>query len=165
MFVNIPERPLERTVKIRGFTAHLYYKEQPRADPQQRTCSSPGAWREDIASLRVQTTSDAESAIRRVTSVVNQSVMPSPCGGHKAMWDNEETPRSPMPRNPQPPASGKPRPPMPRSPTPGNPRPSTRRPTTRLPAVTRTSGRIPCRRSTTCHQNSRVRKPLPGSYQ
>ena len=39
VFVNIPERPLERTVKIRGFTARLYHKEQLRADPQQTTCS------------------------------------------------------------------------------------------------------------------------------
>ena len=39
VFVNIPQRPLERTVKIGGFTARLYYKEQPRADPQQTTCS------------------------------------------------------------------------------------------------------------------------------
>ena len=53
----------------------------------------------------------------------------------------------------------------PRSPTPGNPHPNTRRPTTRLPAVTRTSGRIPCWQSTTRHQNSRVRKPPPDSYQ
>ena len=39
VFVNIPERPLERTVKIGGFTARLYHKEQPRAEPQQTTCS------------------------------------------------------------------------------------------------------------------------------
>ena len=39
VFVNIPERPLERTVKIGGFTARLYHKEQPRADPQRTTCS------------------------------------------------------------------------------------------------------------------------------
>ena len=38
-FVNIPERPLERTVKIGGFTARLYHKEQPMADPQRTTCS------------------------------------------------------------------------------------------------------------------------------
>ena len=44
--------------------------------------------------------------------MVIQSVMLSPCGGHKAVWDNEETPRSPMPWNP--------RPPTPRSPAPGN---------------------------------------------
>ena len=101
VFVNIPQRPMERTVKIGGFTARLYYKERPRADPQRQR--APGAWREDIASLCVQTTSDAESAVRRVTSLVIQSVMPSPCGGHKAVWDNEDTPRSPMPRNPRPP--------------------------------------------------------------
>ena len=35
--------------------------------------------------------------------MVIQSIMPSPCGGHKAVWDNEDTPRSPMPRNPRPP--------------------------------------------------------------
>ena len=43
--VNIPERPLERTVKIGGFTARLYHKEQPRADPQRATfsrCSERG---------------------------------------------------------------------------------------------------------------------------
>ena len=40
VFVNIPERPLERTVKIGGFTARLYHKEQPRADPQRTTCST-----------------------------------------------------------------------------------------------------------------------------
>ena len=39
VFVNIPERPLERTVKIGGFTARQYHKEQPRADPQRTTCS------------------------------------------------------------------------------------------------------------------------------
>ena len=39
MFVNIPERPLERMIKIGGFTARLYHKEQPRADPQRTTCS------------------------------------------------------------------------------------------------------------------------------
>ena len=44
-----------------------------------------------------------------------QSVMLSPCGDHKAVWDNEETPRSPVPWNP--------RPPTPRSPAPVNPRP------------------------------------------
>ena len=35
--------------------------------------------------------------------MVIQSVMLSPCGGHKAVWDNEETPRSPIPWNPRPP--------------------------------------------------------------
>ena len=40
VFVNIPERPLERTVKIGGFIARLYHKEQPRADPQRTTCST-----------------------------------------------------------------------------------------------------------------------------
>ena len=35
--------------------------------------------------------------------MVIQSVMLSPFGGHKAVWDNEETPRSPMPWNPRPP--------------------------------------------------------------
>ena len=98
--------------------------------------------------------------------MVIQSVMLSPCGGHKAVWDNDETPGSPMPWNPRPPtpgspAPGTPRPPTPRSPTAGKPCPSRRRPTTRLPAVTRTSGRIPCRQSTTRHRNSRVRKPPP----
>ena len=39
VFVNIPERPLERTLKIGGFTARLYHKEQPRADPQRTTVS------------------------------------------------------------------------------------------------------------------------------
>ena len=39
VFVNIPERPLEWTVKIGGFTARLYHKEQPRADPQRTACS------------------------------------------------------------------------------------------------------------------------------
>ena len=39
VFVNIPEGPLERTVKIGGFTARLYHKEQPMADPQRTTCS------------------------------------------------------------------------------------------------------------------------------
>ena len=40
VFVNIPERPLERTVKIGGFTARLYHKEQPMADPQRTTRST-----------------------------------------------------------------------------------------------------------------------------
>ena len=31
-----------------------------------------------------------------------QSVMLSPCGGHKAVWDNEETSGSPTPGNPRP---------------------------------------------------------------
>ena len=35
--------------------------------------------------------------------MVIQSVMLSPFGGHKAVWDHEETPRSPMPWNPRPP--------------------------------------------------------------
>ena len=106
VFVNIPERPLERTVKIGG---------SPRAcitrnsrGPTHSRQHAPGAWREAIASLRVQTTSDAESAVRRVpsclrregrkrgdpvcdavsvrrvTSVVIQSVMLSPSGGSHA---------------------------------------------------------------------------------
>ena len=40
VFVNIPDRPLGRTVKIGGFTARLYHKEQPMADPQRTTCST-----------------------------------------------------------------------------------------------------------------------------
>ena len=89
---------------------------------------APGAQREAIASLHIQTTSDAESAGRRVTSVVIQSVMLSPCGGHKAVWDNEETPRSQMPWIPRPPTHrapvpGNPGPPTPRPPAQGNPRP------------------------------------------
>ena len=39
VFFNISESPLERTAKIGGFTARLYHKEQPTADPQQTTCS------------------------------------------------------------------------------------------------------------------------------
>ena len=39
VFVNTPEKPLERTVKIGGFTARLYHKEQPKVDPQQTLCS------------------------------------------------------------------------------------------------------------------------------
>ena len=39
VFVNTPEKPLERTAKIGGFTARLYHKEQPKVDPQQTLCS------------------------------------------------------------------------------------------------------------------------------
>ena len=39
VFFNISESPLERTAKIGGFTARLYHKEQPTADPQRTTCS------------------------------------------------------------------------------------------------------------------------------
>ena len=105
VFVNILERPLERTVKIGGFTARLYHKEQPRADPQQTTCSR--------CLERSHRVSACPNSIRcrecrqEVTSVVIQSVMLSPCGGHKAVWDNEETPRSPMPWNPRPPTPTK----------------------------------------------------------
>ena len=39
MFVNTPEKPLERTAKIGEFIARLYHKEQPKVDPQQTLCS------------------------------------------------------------------------------------------------------------------------------
>ena len=39
MFVITPEKPLERTAKIGGFTARLYHKKQPKVDPQQTLCS------------------------------------------------------------------------------------------------------------------------------
>ena len=32
VFVNTPEKPLERTAKIRRFTVCLYHKEQPKVD-------------------------------------------------------------------------------------------------------------------------------------
>ena len=39
MFVSTPEKPLERTAKIGGFTARLYHKELEMVDPQQTLCS------------------------------------------------------------------------------------------------------------------------------
>ena len=158
----------------------MYHKEHPTHSRQR----APGAWREVIASPHVRTASGADSAVISVTSVVSQSVCM--CGGHKAVRDSKETPRSPSPGNPDPQVSiaREPRPPSlhrqgtpdpqvsivrepttPSSPSPGKPQPSTRRPTTRLPAMTSTSGRISSRRSTTRHRNRRVRKPPPDSYQ
>ena len=147
VFINISDRPLERTVNIGGFTTCLYTRNsRGLIHSRQR---APGAWREVISSPHVQTTSGAESAVRMV-----QSAMLSLCGGHKAVWDSKETPWSPSSGNPRPPglqhqgppdpqASNIREPLTPRSPTPGNPRSSTRHLTTRLPEMTRTSGGIP----------------------
>ena len=94
VFINISDRPLERTVNIGGFTTCLYTRNsRGLIHSRQR---APGAWREVISSPHVQTTSGAESAVRMV-----QSAMLSLCGGHKAVWDSKETPWSPSSGNPR----------------------------------------------------------------
>ena len=39
MFMNAPSFPMEKSVKIGGFSARLYHKEQPKMERQQAVCS------------------------------------------------------------------------------------------------------------------------------
>ena len=165
VFVNIPERPLERTVKIGGFTARLYHKEQPRADPQQTTCSRclERGHRVSACPNSIRCRECRQEGHKRGDPVCDAISMWGPQGSVGQRGDTQVS-NAMEPPTPNPQVASTREPPTTKSPTPGNPRPSTRCPTTRLPAVTRTSGRIPCRRSTTRHRNSRVRKPPPDSY-
>ena len=166
VFVNIPQRPQERTVKIGGFTARLYYKEQPRADPQQTTCSRCLERGHLVSACpnNIRCRECRQEGHKRGDPVCDAVSVWGSQGSVGQRGDTQVSNAMESP-TPDPQVASIREPPTPRSPTPGNPRPSTRRPTTRLPAVTRTSGRIPGRRSTTRHRNSRVRKPPPDSYQ
>ena len=98
---------------IGGFTARLYQKELPRADPLLReviVCPNNIQCRE--GHTRGDPVWDANSKHWFTTSFLWRSVsaMLSLCGCHKAVWDSKENPRSPTPGIPRPPA-----------PTPGNP--------------------------------------------
>ena len=168
VFVNIPQRPLERTVKIGGFTARLYYKEQPRADPQQTTCSRclERGHRVSACPNNIRYRECRQEGHKRGDPVCDAVSVWGPQGSVGQRGDTQVSSAMASPTPDSQVASIR-EPPTPDAQfaTPGNPHPSNRRPTTRLPAVTSTSGRIPCRRSTTCHRNSRVRKPPPDSYQ
>ena len=165
VFVNIPERPLERTVKIGGFTARLYHKEQPRADPQRTTRSRclERSHRVSACPNSIRCRECRQEGHKRGDPVCDAVSVLGPQGSVGQREDTQVS-NAMEPPTPNPQVASTREPPTPRSPTPGNPRPSRRRPTTMLPAVTRTSGRIPCRPSTTRHRNSRVRKPPPDSY-
>ena len=146
MFINISDRPLERTVNIGG-SPHACNTRNSRGLIHSRQCA-PGAWREVIVSPHVQTTSSAECC--QDGPVCDAVSVWGPQGSVGQQGDTvvsnirePPTPRSPTSGTPlisRSPTSGITL--TPRSPTPGNPRPSTRHLTTRLPEMTRTSGSI-----------------------
>lgn len=39
IFINVPDKPLDKTLKVGGFLTNVYHKEQPKKDPRDLTCS------------------------------------------------------------------------------------------------------------------------------
>ena len=114
VFVNIPERPLERTVKIGGFTARLYHKEQPRADPQRTTVSRclERGHRVSACPYSIRRRECRQEGHRRGDPVCDAVSVWGPQGNvgqrgdtqvSNAMEPPTPNPRSPAPGNPRPP--------------------------------------------------------------
>ena len=53
VFISLPEKPLDRSLKVGGFSAQLYYKEQPKAyrSPVCTNCLQPGHWQWNCQNL------------------------------------------------------------------------------------------------------------------
>lgn len=74
VYIEVPASPLERSVKVGGFTARLYHKESPRKRGNLR--SAPSVCSQVTGSVTATTTSRAWCVTRADTSMGMQHALP-----------------------------------------------------------------------------------------